>query len=247
MEPGTVPKGRSGVAGAMPDLPKMIEHPSPNFGPRRENARPDMVVLHYTAMESTQAALDRLCDPDFEVSAHYLISEVGQVFALVSEDQRAWHAGSGAWGGVSDVNSRSIGIELANTSAHPFPEPQMRALEALLHQIMARWSIPAARVIGHSDMAPKRKCDPGRLFDWRRLAQNGLGVWPEAGRAPGDFGADAGAFGYVLSGDVDEAAVLEAFRQRFRPWANGPISDTDRALMADLAARFPVDGHHANA
>ncbi len=221
-----------------------INRPSPNYGPRRDGARPDLVVLHYTAMDSAEAALDRLCDPQAEVSAHYLICEVGQVFALVPEDQRAWHAGAGAWGAVCDVNSRSIGIELANTSAHPFPEPQMTALCDLMWGIMQRWSIPVERVIGHSDMAPHRKFDPGRRFDWRRLAREGLSIWPEAGSASGDFLQDAQAFGYVPSDDVGEAEILEAFRQRFRPWADGPLCEADRALMADLAARFPVDRHH---
>src|SRR6056297_365032 len=225
----------------------MIERPSPNQGPRRHDARPDMIVLHYTAMQSAEAALQRLCDPQSEVSAHYLICETGQVVSLVPEAKRAWHAGAGAWGDVSDVNPRSIGVELANTSSHPFPEPQIAALADLMHGIMQRWDIRPERVIGHSDMAPLRKADPGRRFDWRRLALEGLSVWPKACRAPGDFLQDAQVFGYMPSNDVDEAAILEAFRQRFRPWAEGPLSGEDCALMADLAARFPVDRHHANA
>lgn len=219
----------------------VIERPSPNQGPRRHNARPDMIVLHYTAMVSAEAALRRLCDPLAEVSAHYLIYETGRIVSLVPETERAWHAGAGAWGDVSDVNSRSIGIEMANTSSHPFPEPQILALGNLMRGIMQRWGIRPERVIGHSDMAPLRKADPGRRFDWRRLALEGLSIWPAAGRAPGDFLQDAQVFGYVPSKDVDEAAILEAFRQRFRPWAEGPLSEVDRALMADLAARFPVD------
>jgi N-acetylmuramoyl-L-alanine amidase len=225
----------------------MIDRPSPNFGPRRNEARPDLIVLHYTAMESAQAALERLCDARAEVSAHYLICEAGQIVSLVPEAQRAWHAGAGAWGKVRDVNSRSIGIELANTSAHPFPEPQILALSELLRGIMQRWTIGPERVIGHSDMAPLRKSDPGRRFDWRRLAREGLSIWPEAGPAPGDFMQDAQTFGYVLSDKVDQAAILDAFRQRFRPWAEGALLDVDRALMADLAARFPVDRSVSNA
>ncbi|WP_306152976.1 N-acetylmuramoyl-L-alanine amidase [Roseovarius sp. MMSF_3281] len=220
---------------------------SPNYGPRREGARPDLIVLHYTAMESAEAALDRLCEPDAEVSAHYLICEAGQVVSMVPEDQRAWHAGAGAWGAVCDVNSRSIGIELANTGAHPFPNPQMTALCDLMGGIMQRWSISKDRVIGHSDMAPQRKFDPGRKFDWRRLAREGLSIWPGAGHAPGDFLRDAQVFGYVLSDDVGETEILDVFRQRFRPWASGPLSDTDRALMANLAARYPVDRAAPNA
>ncbi|MYM56584.1 N-acetylmuramoyl-L-alanine amidase [Thalassovita mangrovi] len=198
-----------------------------------------MIVLHYTAMVSAEAALERLCDPCTEVSAHYLIGEQGQLWQMVDEEMRAWHAGAGAWGGVRDVNSRSIGIELSNLGTHPFSEPQMAVLEALLPGIMARWQIPPERVIAHSDMAPERKCDPGPRFDWRRLAWQGLSVWPDPG-APGDFAADAARFGYAV-GDFGEAAVLNAFRDRFRPRATGALDDTDRALMAALAARFPVD------
>ena len=116
-----------------------VGRPSPNFGPRRGEARPTLVVLHYTAMPSCAEARGRLCDPAAEVSAHYLISELGQGHALVAEDQRAWHAGAGAWGAITDVNSHSIGIELANPGDAPFPEPQMAALERLLAGIMARW------------------------------------------------------------------------------------------------------------
>ena len=118
---------------------------------------PSIIVIHYTAMESCAAARARLCDPAFEVSAHWLISEAGAVEALVPEAARAWHAGAGEWAGINDVNSASIGIELANTGAQPFAEPQMAALERVLAGIMARWAIPAHRVIGHSDMAPSRK------------------------------------------------------------------------------------------
>ena len=218
--------------------PVVISHPSPSFGPRRDGAVPDMVVLHYTAMESAGAALDRLCDEKAEVSAHYLICETGRIWQLVDEEMRAWHAGAGRWGDVVDVNSRSVGIELANRGDHPFAEPQMAALEWLLAGVMARRAIPPERVIGHSDMAPGRKRDPGPRFDWARLARAGLSVWPGTS-GPGDFAADAAAFGYPV-GDVDEAMILEAFRMRFRPWAEGPLSDADRAAMADLAARWPV-------
>ncbi|MCE6961362.1 N-acetylmuramoyl-L-alanine amidase [Cereibacter sphaeroides] len=216
---------------------------SPNCGPRRGGARPDMVVIHYTAMASTEAARERLCDPAAEVSAHWLISERGEVLALVPEDLRAWHAGAGAWGAVTDVNSRSIGIELANLGDRPFPEPQMAALERLLESILARWQLAPERVIAHSDMAPERKCDPGPRFDWRRLALAGLSVWPEE-REPADFHASLRAFGYP---EAAHEALLQAFRLRFRPWARGPQDATDAALAADLAARFPVDAPGAAA
>ncbi|WP_137701823.1 N-acetylmuramoyl-L-alanine amidase [Marimonas lutisalis] len=197
-----------------------------------------MIVLHYTAMATAGAALERLCDPKVEVSAHYLICERGRIWQMVDEGMRAWHAGAGRWGDVADVNSRSIGIELANRGDHPFPEPQMAALEGLMRGIMDRWGIRLERVIGHSDMAPGRKGDPGRRFDWARLARAGLSVWPGAG-TPGDFAADAAAFGYPV-GDVEDGAILDAFRLRFRPWAEGELEDADRAAMADLAARWPV-------
>lgn len=209
--------------------------PSPNFGDRRGGATPSLVVLHYTAI-SCEAARARLCDPEAEVSAHWLISQTGEAEALVGERHRAWHAGAGGWAGLDDINSHSIGIELANDGTQPFAEPQMAALERLLAAIMARWNIPAHRVIGHSDMAPSRKSDPGRHFDWRRLALQGLSVWPEpAAEAP--LAASLTAFGYP---DAPDDARLTAFRLRFRPWASGPEDATDRALAAGLVARSPV-------
>ncbi len=216
----------------------MTAPPSPNFGERRGGAQPSIVVLHYTAMATCAEARARLCDPAAEVSAHWLISETGAAEALVPETARAWHAGAGAWAGISDVNSHSIGIELANRGDHPFPDPQMRGLEALLAGVLSRWAIPPQRVIAHSDMAPLRKRDPGPRFDWRRLARQGLAVWPGTAPAPApDFVAAARAFGYPA---VDDAALLAAFRLRFRPWAQGPADATDAALAADLAARYPA-------
>ena len=226
-----------------------LTHPSPNFGDRR-GRRVELVVLHYTAMPGCAEALARLCDPAAEVSAHYLIDADGTVLSLVDEAARAWHAGAGEWRGAGDVNSRSIGVELANPGDRPFGEPQMRALEGLLAGILRRHRLGPQAVIGHSDMAPARKGDPGPRFDWRRLALLGLSVWPELdptrpppphpsptrgeGCADEDmagFVADLGAFGY------SEAALetlLAAFRLRFRPWASGPLDDTDRALAAGL-------------
>ena len=203
---------------------------SPNHGDRR-GQRPELVVLHYTGMADGASARARLCDPAAEVSAHWLIHENGLTEALVPEDRRAWHAGAGAWQGRDDVNSRSIGIELVNPGDSPFPEPQMAALERLLHQILARWSIPAAGVIGHSDMAPGRKSDPGPRFDWRRLAVQGLAVWP-AGAAAGDLPL---AESLTRIGYPEDPARLAAFRLRFRPWADGPEDATDRRIAAALA------------
>ncbi|MHA1108209.1 MAG: N-acetylmuramoyl-L-alanine amidase, partial [Alphaproteobacteria bacterium] len=172
-------------------------HSSPNFGPRRGGAAPDMIVLHYTGMDTAGAAIARLTDPASEVSAHYLVDLDGRVVGMVGEDMRAWHAGAASWGGVADVNSRSIGIEIVNPGRvlgyPPFPEPQVAALEALLGDIMARHAIAPERVVGHACVAPGRKGDPGEKFDWRRLARRRLSVWldPEPA-APG--AADAARF-----------------------------------------------------
>ncbi|WP_354004027.1 N-acetylmuramoyl-L-alanine amidase [Pseudotabrizicola algicola] len=211
---------------------------------------PSLVVIHYTAMESCAAARARLCDPQAEVSAHWLISRHGEAEALVDEAHRAWHAGAGAWAGLGDVNSHSIGIELDNRGAEPFAAPQMRALEGLLADIMARWSIPPHRVIGHSDMAPARKSDPGPRFDWQGLARQGLSVWPETApdlsgdvSAP-DFVASARRFGYP---DHPSEILLRAFRLRFRPGASGPLTAVETAMAANLALRFGVDGPSAAA
>ncbi|OYX26738.1 MAG: N-acetylmuramoyl-L-alanine amidase [Rhodobacterales bacterium 32-66-7] len=241
-----------------------LTHPSPNFGDRRDGLLPELVVLHYTAMATCAEALARLCDPEAEVSAHYLIDRDGTVLSLVDEDARAWHAGAGSWRGGGDLNSRSIGIELVNSGTEPFAQPQMVALEGLLPGILGRWGIPPVGVIAHSDLAPDRKSDPGPRFDWQRLARLGLSVWPEGalylplapppqpsptggegGTLPPTVGpatgflADLRAFGYP---DLPLEPLLNAFRLRFRPWASGPLDATDAVLAADLARRFAVDG-----
>lgn len=231
---------------------------SPNHGERRSGATPDMVVLHYTGMHTAAAALERLCDPAAEVSAHYLIDLDGTVHALVPEDRRAWHAGRAAWGGVADVNSHSIGIELANPglgpTAHPFPNAQMCALERLLGGVMRRHGIRRERVVGHACIAPGRKVDPGPRFDWRRLARQELSVWPATGRYPDDsaapaarFQAAALRFGYPVpqTGDWDDEtlAVWRAFADRFCP-ACAPLPGAARGVekLEDLATRWPVRG-----
>ena len=200
-----------------------------------------MVVLHYTAMKSARAARDTLCNPETEVSAHYLIAEDGEVMSLVPEALRAWHAGAGRWGAVTDVNSHSIGIEIANDGFSPFAATQMDALTALLGGIRARWDVRPERVIGHSDMAPGRKIDPGARFDWRRLAHSGHAVWPHDAPAqdPARFVPAMRAFGYTASDDPE--LLLSVFRLRFRPWATGPIDEVDAGMITDLARRFPVD------
>lgn len=200
-----------------------------------------MVVIHYTAMQSAQAACRTLCNPDNEVSAHYVIARSGEVMSLVAEEMRAWHGGAGRWGDVVDVNSRSIGIELDNDGYSPFSAPLMDSLSTLLRGIMDRWDVPAHRVIGHSDMAPGRKIDPGLRFDWCRLARAGLSVWPQRGQgAPLDqFGEMMARFGYTATNDP--SLLLDCFRRRFRPWAIGQLDGVDMAMITDLAHRFPVD------
>lgn len=213
----------------------MSLYPSPNFGDRRGGARPRLIVLHYTAMDSLAAARARLCDPETEVSAHWLISRDGRPERLVDETKRAWHAGAGGWAGLEDINSQSIGIELDNTGLNPFSAPQMAALERLLAGMMARWSIPPAGVIGHSDLAPGRKADPGRRFDWRALARAGLSIWPgHRGDPAAPLAATLTRIGYP---PADPAARLAAFRLRFRPQAMGPETGEDRA-MADAVAHI---------
>lgn len=225
-------------------MPDVLWHPSANFGDRRGVAAPDMVVLHYTAMQSAEAARDWLCAPESEVSCHYVIAEDGRVWQLVRDENRAWHAGRGAWGAIRDVNSHSIGVELANTGFHPFPEPQMRALEALLVRLKRCWSILPHRVVGHSDTALGRKIDPGGRFDWRRLARQDLAVWPEVRAADpvaARFAEDCRRFGYDWT-EENADLVLCAVRLRFRPWVTGRLDGWDCGIMADLAARYPCRG-----
>ncbi|MBQ4807057.1 N-acetylmuramoyl-L-alanine amidase [Phaeobacter sp. HS012] len=219
-----------------------IWHPSPNSNARRNDLRPHLVVLHYTAMDSAEAALERLCDPQYEVSAHYLIGADGTLWQMVREADRAWHAGAGEWCGQEDINSRSIGIELDNRGDHPFSAPQMTRLETLLSAILQRWAILPTGVIGHSCMAPGRKCDPGARFDWARLARQGL-----ASAAPGaaarpeiDVGMDrfrALARRRGFTADVDDATLLQAVRLRFRPWQTGPLTDRDVLPLLTDASR----------
>jgi N-acetylmuramoyl-L-alanine amidase len=227
---------------------QVAEWPSPSFGERRGGRRPELIVIHHTAMATAEAALARLADPAAEVSAHYVVAEDGRVWRMVAEEARAWHAGAGTWRGEADVNSRSIGIELANPGPlagfPPFPEPQVVALEGLIDGIRARWAIPAAGVIAHSDMAPGRKADPGPKFDWRRLATGGRAVWPRQAEDGGGwegFRAAAEAAGYAAPGG-DWEAVLAAFRLRFRPWARGPLGPLDVGTMRGLAALTPGAG-----
>jgi N-acetylmuramoyl-L-alanine amidase len=221
--------------------------PSPNRGARPAGTAIDLLILHYTGMETAQAARDRLRDPDAKVSAHYLIDEDGTVDALVPEAERAWHAGVACWAGARDINDRSIGIELVNPGHdwgyRPFPEVQMAALIALATAIRARHPIPSHRVLGHSDVAPTRKTDPGELFDWPRLAESGLGVWPaqapEIAQTPPVtwFLERLARIGYCIDAPAD--ALLTAFQRHWRPEAVTGAADAGTAgRLAGLVARL---------
>ncbi|KIT17507.1 N-acetylmuramoyl-L-alanine amidase [Jannaschia aquimarina] len=221
----------------------MREAPSPNCGERRDGTVPHLILLHYTAMAGgVEPVIRWFQDPETQLSAHYVVGEDGEVVSMVPEDRRAWHAGAGRWGAITDVNSASIGIEICNAATHPFSARQMDAVEDLVSGIMDRHVIPPEGVIGHSDSAPGRKVDPGRRFDWRRLALSGLSVWPKpaAGPAPDQdgFRRDASTFGYTE--EVPFETLLSAFRLRFRPGIEGPLDPVDMAMIADLARRWPA-------
>lgn len=218
---------------------------SPNKGPRRGVNKPHLIVIHYTAMKSSKEAITRLCDPIHEVSAHYFIAQDGSVTQLVGEAERSWHAGAGCWGDCCDVNSSSIGIELCNTGTQPFPKSQILVLKKLLREIMERWAISMQGIIGHSDLAPGRKQDPGRLFDWKDLADESLAVFRGSSHPQIiPFMEAAKLFGYSISqreanSDQIESSILEAFRQRFRPNAVGPLCDRDIKVLSDLGQSYP--------
>ncbi len=221
---------------------KPVWRPSPNYSTRRNNLKPRFIVIHYTAMATCELAIERLCSPMHEVSCHYLISEKGKIFQLVKEEMRAWHAGAGEWQGLEDINSRSIGIELANKGNHPFPLPQIYSLEEILSQLMCKWKIPNHNIIGHSDMAVGRKFDPGHKFDWRGLSLNELTIWPNSEFSEpvdiDEFVSLAKKFGYSapISSSSGESLIslLESFRARFRPWAKGRLNEQDMGCLRDL-------------
>ena len=220
-------------------LPAIEHHPSPNHGERAAGASVDILLLHYTGMVSDERALAWLCDPESAVSSHYFVFEDGRVAQLVEEDRRAWHAGKSSWDGETDINSRSIGIEIANPGHEfgyrPFPDVQIAALIPLCRDILARRPVPPQRVLAHSDVAPTRKDDPGELFPWQRLAEAGIGRWvapapivPRAALKSGDSGTavanlrgSLGRYGYGIEAgpDYDDltAAVVTAFQRHFRP------------------------------
>lgn len=216
---------------------------SPNIGPRRDGRGVDMLLLHYTGMASAAKARDWLCNPESGVSCHYLVDEIGRITQMVGEEMRAWHAGQSSWGGETDTNSRSIGIEIHNPGDEPYPPAQMQGVIRLCRDILARHAIPRHLVLAHSDVAPGRKIDPGEHFDWEALHRAGIGHWVEPapiaagpGIRPGDTGeavirlqallAEYG-YGLPLSGnyDHDTATVVRAFQRHFRPARVDGIAD----------------------
>jgi N-acetylmuramoyl-L-alanine amidase len=240
---------------------------SPNFGPRRGGQRPDIIVIHYTGMETGPSAEAWLCDPVSEVSSHYLVHEDGSTIQMVRESDRAWHAGRGSWRGRSDVNSASIGIEVANGGhaygSPDFPDRQIEALISLCRDVAGRNAIRPERVLAHSETAPGRKIDPGEKFPWARLHAAGVGHWVEpsliaAGRSlsPGEQGEAVEAlqsmlalygYGIDITGiyDATTGAVVSAFQRHFRPEridgiADPSTVDTLRRLLAALPAGATV-------
>jgi N-acetylmuramoyl-L-alanine amidase len=231
-----------------------IDAPSPNFEPRK--TPPDMIVLHYTGMPTGEAALERLRDPAAKVSSHYLVEEDGRVFRLVPEERRAWHAGVSSWKGDHDINGRSIGVEIVNPGHEfgyrAFPEAQVTAVIALLDDIRSRWTVEDGFIVGHSDVAPDRKDDPGELFPWKRLAEAGHGLWAEPPAAPGlplgEGEEGAGVFalqaGFTRLGydcapsgkfDAHTTAVVTAFQRHWRPEKVDGIADGEtRARLIGL-------------
>ena len=213
--------------------------PSPNRDMRPGHMPVDVLVFHYTGMTSVSEALSRLCDPEVKVSAHYLVDEQGTIYRLVAEDKQAWHAGISCWNGKSALNENSIGIEIANPGHEygyrAFPAVQMEAVLRLSQDILTRHAIAPKDMVGHSDIAPNRKTDPGELFDWQYLAKNGVGVWPKVGKikrphevisSPGDETKDVALFqkllnqyGYHIRVDgfygQKTEAVIRAFKRHF--------------------------------
>ena len=223
-----------------------IDRPSPNHDAR---TRPvSMVVLHYTDMLSSEEAVARLCDPEAKVSCHYLVTKTGEVVRMVPEERRAWHAGRSYWRGISDVNDDSVGIELDNpghlNGYEPFPDAQIDALIPLLSDIMQRHRITRGNVVGHSDVAPVRKRDPGELFPWHKLARLRLALPRPTQNLMDPYWTDAGfllaleRFGYDVS---DKMAAIVAFQRRFRPeLIDGEIDAECRCILLALLLPKPM-------
>jgi N-acetylmuramoyl-L-alanine amidase len=235
--------------------PHIIERPSPNFGERPAGVAIDTLVIHYTGMQTAEAALERLCDPEAKVSAHYTIGEDGTAWRLVAEEARAWHAGVSSWRGGTDLNDRSIGIELVNPGHEwgyrDFPDAQMQKLIGLAHAILTRHPIPQNRIVGHSDIAPLRKDDPGEKFDWKRMAEAGIGLWPNVTLLRPVMVGDSemgeairllAAIGYGIDeeggGDGALLASLRAFQRRFRQKRVDGILDGETLLLLRAVAEL---------
>lgn len=210
--------------------------PSPNYNARKAI----LIVIHYTEQESVEHSLRTLSNPDSKspVSAHYLVGGDGHIYQLVDDGARAWHAGAGRWGTITDVNSASIGIELDNDGASPFAPAQIDSLLRLLADLTERLNIPRTQIVGHEDIAPTRKTDPGPLFPWKQLADAGYGRWPrgELAAAPADFDAWAALaeIGYALD---DRRAALKSFHDHFRGGEGDVLDDTDRRILYALTRR----------
>ena len=199
--------------------------PSDNFDTRRAQ----VIVVHYTEQDSVQRSLDtlRTRNSGGRVSAHYLVGDDGAIYQLVADDDRAWHAGAGRWGTIHELNSASIGIEIDNDGSEPFSEPQVAALVRLLDDLTTRHRIPKTEVIGHSDLAPGRKIDPGPLFPWKRLFDAGFGIWPDADAPPPPADFDPVDALRLIGYSVDDLeAMIHAYRMRFRG-DNGKTLDAE--------------------
>ena len=224
----------------------MIIQFSPNYNNRPSKCPIDTLVIHYTGMGDFQSALTRLCDPNAEVSAHYLINENGQVYNLVCESKRAWHAGVSFWRGRSNINDCSIGIELVNPGHdfgyRPFSKSQMISLTSLCKAIMLRHPIEKRNVVGHSDIAPRRKQDPGEKFCWKRLADNGIGLWPLIQKNKIKENVDEENLFSRIGYEVDDiTATVIAFQRRFRPEKVDGIIDLEtKSLIISVCNLFDL-------
>jgi N-acetylmuramoyl-L-alanine amidase len=215
------------------------ERPSPNFNERR----PNYVIIHYTSHDDAERSLSTLTDPLREVSAHYLVARDGTIYYLVDELARAWHAGDSYWGGTRDLNSSSIGIELDNNGEEPFAEPQIESLLKLLADLKARYKIPAANFLGHGDITPERRSDPGVKFPWRRLAQHGLGLWCEPPYPQAPDAVDTALLLTALGYDTRNVeAAVAAFKRHFVPDdPSAEMTAEQQALLYCLVARKAAD------
>lgn len=217
---------------------QFIHAPSPNFNDRKRPV--SLIVLHYTGMKDGPSALARMCDPSAEVSAHYMVEEDGRVFRLVEEDKRAWHAGVSYWQGERDINSASIGVEIVN-GGHDFglpayPEAQIEAVITLVSGLMARWNIPPINVIGHSDIAPDRKQDPGEHFPWGRLEASGCAISPATG-TPATFDASQALTVLGYDPSLPAEVRIAAFQRRWRPsCVDGQADEETLNLLARTVA-----------